>query len=81
MKKLFLKDGDYLEVRTSKDETGRYIAVYQEEKHLYTVFSGKSATRQMILFAGETEELYFYQIKDMNEVCINFNQYFNFLEQ
>jgi len=81
MKKLFLKDGGYVEAKATEDETGKYLSVYEDGKFQYSVFSGKSATRQMILFRDGVTEMYQWELLIAAELVENFNQYFNQLNQ
>jgi len=81
MKKLFLKGGAYIEAKATEDETGKYLSVYEDGKFQYSVFSGKSATRQMILFRDGVTEMYQWELLIAAELVENFNQYFNQLNQ
>lgn len=82
MKKLFLKNGIYLDVKTSTETEGRYISVYTETERLkYSIFEGKSITNRTLNLADNTTEIPLYEITQVAEVIENFNQYFNFLNQ
>ena len=81
MKRVFLKDGTYLEAKAYQEFDGRGIAIYEDENLLYSVFSGKSAMNQNIIFREGCTEMTFYEVRQMAEIVENFNQYFNFLNQ
>jgi hypothetical protein len=81
MKKLFLKDGAYVEAKATEDETGKYLSVYEDGKFQYSVFSGKMATRQMVLFGDGITECFQWEIRIIAELVENFNQYFNQMSQ
>lgn len=81
MKKLHLKDGSFLDAKPYEELGGRGIAIYEEGKLLYSVWSGKSAMNQSVIFGDGSGEIAFYEVRQLSEIVENFNQYFNFLNQ
>ena len=81
MKKLFLKNGLYLDVKTEQDVDGQYISVYIEGRLHYSIFNGKTPFRNSVIFGSAVEEFKSYEVLQMAEIIENFNQYFNNLNQ
>lgn len=82
MKKLYLKNGSYLYVKTSLENEGRYISIHTEAGKLkYSVFEGKSIFNRTLILTEGTEEISLWEITQIAEIIENFNQYFNNLNQ
>lgn len=82
MKKLFLKGGVGMEAKATNDPNdGKYISVYEDGQLVYSILSGRSATRQMVIFPDGMNELYRWQVLNIAEIIENFDQHFNYLMQ
>jgi hypothetical protein len=77
MKKLFQKNGDYRDAHDSEDHEGRYISLYENNRLLYSIFSGKSAMRQVLILADGITELNLWEVQLIAEIYKNFDQYYN----
>jgi len=84
MKKLFLKNGDVLNVKARTNPLGEpFISVFDsdnETKGLYVIIKTNDAGMRME-FSPQKNHLAWDEISFVAEISENFNQYFNNLNQ
>lgn len=82
MKKLFLRNGGWLYVKSYQGPEYKGIAVYEDEKPVYSVQIRPSETAPHLLYLKEgLTSIEFKELSQMSEIMENFNQYFNLLNQ